>query len=206
MESLLFVSNILSYSVITMCLWVKLPQVASIVRAGNTKGLSLRGYWMDMACYVFGTSYAFYLGNPISTYAESILLAAQTAAIIGAITYYNKQWNAENLLSVVMTLVFLMGAISFVIPVFIIRQLHMLTLPLAVISKLSQIRAMYKIKSRGAVSTLTWAAVTYGCAARLFTTLVEVKDPVVFTSFLVSFVLNLVITLQCLYYGNPKTA
>ena len=49
MESLLFVSNILSYSVITMCLWVKLPQVASIVRAGNTKGLSLRGYWMDMA-------------------------------------------------------------------------------------------------------------------------------------------------------------
>ncbi|KAL5456929.1 hypothetical protein EMCRGX_G034157 [Ephydatia muelleri] len=159
---------------------------------------------MDMACYVFGTSYAYYLNNPISTYAESIILAVQTVVIIGAITYYNKQWNAENLLYVVITALFLTGSISFVLPMFLIRQLHMLTLPLAVSSKLSQIRAMYKIKSRGAVSTLTWAAVTYGCAARMFTTWVEVKDPVVFTSFFVSFGLNLVITLQCLYYGNPK--
>ena len=44
---------------------------------------------------------------------------------------------------------------------------QMLTLPLAVSSKISQIRALYKIKSKGAVSTVTWAAVTYGCAGKV---------------------------------------
>ena len=45
--------------------------------------------------------------------------------------------------------------------------LQLLTLPLAAASKLSQIHALYKLKSKGAVSAITWAAVTYGCAGEV---------------------------------------
>lgn len=78
----------------------------------------------------------------------------------------------------------------------------MSTLPLAAASKLAQVMELYRIKTQGDVSKLTWSLAAYGCAgkkkpftrqtviphahtciiylllitARLFTIVVEVKD------------------------------
>ena len=78
-------------------------------------------------------------------------------------------------------------------------SLQLSTLPLSVTSKLFQILELYQLKSAGNVSMLMWALSAYGCVgehrlayvcvldtyylqpcpslARLFTVLVEVKDP-----------------------------
>lgn len=40
----------------------------------------------------------------------------------------------------------------------------MSTLPLAVASKLTQVMELYRIKTQGDVSKLTWSLAAYGCA------------------------------------------
>ena len=41
---------------------------------------------------------------------------------------------------------------------------QMSTLPLAVASKLTQVMELYRIKTQGGVSKLTWSLAAYGCA------------------------------------------
>ena len=47
-DSLLLVSRLLSYSVIMMSTCMKLPQVWKIYSAGSNKGISTRGYWLEI--------------------------------------------------------------------------------------------------------------------------------------------------------------
>lgn len=48
-EWLLYVSRSLSFSVIILSLVMKLPQVWKIYVAGTSKGISIRGYWLEVA-------------------------------------------------------------------------------------------------------------------------------------------------------------
>ena len=48
MDAMVFVSRSLSYSVIFLSLFMKLPQVLALYRAGSSRGISVRGYWLEI--------------------------------------------------------------------------------------------------------------------------------------------------------------
>jgi hypothetical protein len=52
----------------------------------------------------------------------------------------------------------------------------MSTLPLAAASKLTQVMELYRIKSQGDVSKLTWSLAAYGCAGEKKTTTLHKTD------------------------------
>lgn len=49
MDTVLLISRSLSYSVILLSFCMKLPQILAIFSAKGSRGLNLRGYWMEIA-------------------------------------------------------------------------------------------------------------------------------------------------------------
>ena len=75
---------------------------------------------------------------------------------------------------------------------------------LSVGSRLTQIIKSFNEKSTGPVSTITFGLNMLGNIARIFTTLKETKDFIMAGGFIISFILNLIIFLQIIYYNRPK--
>ena len=75
---------------------------------------------------------------------------------------------------------------------------------LSVVSRITQILKSYREKSTGPLSTITFGLNMLGNLARIFTTIKETKDPIMVGGFIISFILNLIIFLQIIYYNRPK--
>lgn len=201
-EVALLISRTLSFTVVGLCFFMKLPQVMALLFSKNTKGMNLGTNWMELGTYLIGFSYGYTHGYHISIYGDAGLLAFQSAIVIFLIIYYDKKWTLENAIHTLVSLSFIAAFYLRVLPHPFLSLLLSLTLPLSVVSKLAQISTIYKIKSKGNVSVLTWLLATYGCLARLFTVYVEVDDMQIMLNFLVSFVLNSLVVIMCLYYGS----
>ncbi len=75
---------------------------------------------------------------------------------------------------------------------------------LGVISRITQIIKSCKEKSTGPLSTITFGLNMLGNLARIFTTIKETNDYIMTGGFVISFVLNLIIFLQIIYYNRAK--
>lgn len=203
-DSLLLVSRLLSYSVIMMSTCMKLPQVWKIYSAGSNKGISTRGYWLEIVSYLIAASYGFFYDYHITTYFELIILAIQSSTIVALSIIYSRQWNFENGLYSMIILVFGINAIFKMVPSIILDTLLVMNIPLSSSSKLLQINALYRMKTAGDVSLITWILAAYGCAVRLFTIVVEIFDMTILTGYTIGFILNSVIVIQILYYGDKS--
>ena len=82
----------------------------------------------------------------------------------------------------------------------LLRTLQMAVVVIGVASKLPQIANNHAAKSTGQLSAVTVFMQAAGSAARVFTTVQEVDDPVLLTSALVATSLNLVIAGQMVVY------
>jgi mannose-P-dolichol utilization defect protein 1 len=81
--------------------------------------------------------------------------------------------------------------------------LQLTTLPLSLFSKLPQIRQNYRAQSTGQLSAFAVISQVLGCAARLFTTAMEVNDSIVAAGFGLALLLNIVLGAQLwLYWGH----
>ena len=201
---LMQISRLLSYTVVVLSVFMKLPQVKAILVSGSTKGINLRTYWMEIGTYLIGFSYGYVHGYHISIYAEVGLLAIQSASIIALVIYYDKIWTLENAVWTLSIAIFFGLSLLEIMPLALLSLFLSLTIPLSVVSKLAQMMTIHQLKSRGNVSILTWSLASYGCLARLFTVYVEVKDMQILLNFFVSFVLNTVVVIQCLYFDNKS--
>ena len=200
----LLVSRCLSYSVVALSFFMKLPQVLAILRTGRTEGVNLRTYWMEIGAYLIGFFYGYTYGYHLSTYMESGLLAVQSACIIFLVVYYEGKWTLENSLYSVVISSFVLTCFLQIFPPSLLNILLTLALPLSAGSKLAQVGTIYRLKSKGNVSILTWSLAAYGCFARLFTIYVEVDDMLILFNFLVSAILNSTVVALCLYYGDGE--
>lgn len=198
----LYISRFLSYTVVIISVCMKLPQISTLLVSGSATGVNLRSYWLEIGTYLIGFFYGYTYDYHISTYAEAGLLAVQDTVIICLVMHYNKKWTAENLLYILMCVIFISVTFCKLVPLLVFNVLLSLTLPLAVLSKVGQIRTIYELGSCGDVSVLTWSLAAYGCAARIITTLVEVGNLQILFNFTVSAILNAIIVAMCLYYGK----
>ena len=56
-QVVLRVSRFLSYTVIGMSSIMRLPQVFAILQAGNSTGLNVKAYWMDLTACLIGRAW-----------------------------------------------------------------------------------------------------------------------------------------------------
>jgi mannose-P-dolichol utilization defect protein 1 len=196
------ISKCLGYAIILGSFALKVPQIGGILKAKSSEGMILSALYSEMLSFACVAAYNVLTATPLSTYAESLIILAQNMIIVYLC------WGFSNT-SFDHRMQFLGAATLFVIVVAALPQqywplLMVATTLASVFGRCKQIIANFQAKSTGVLSLTTTLLQVGGTAARVFTTLAEVDDFAILTSFLISFLLNVIILGQIFVYGDAK--
>lgn len=197
-------SKVLGLGIVVAGSIVKLPQLLKLVNAKSGAGLSLSGYVLETLAYIITLAYNFRLKFPFSTYGETAFIAVQNILILHLILHY--AGKTPYALAVVG------GFAALAIPLFsadVVSYRHLqilqgLSIPLGLASKVPQIVTNFRNGSTGQLSAFTVFNYLAGSAARVFTTMTEVNDPVILGGFVASVALNAILALQMVMYWNKS--
>ncbi|EJT98805.1 mannose-P-dolichol utilization defect 1 protein [Dacryopinax primogenitus] len=178
---------------------MKLPQLIVILRARSARGVSLTAYGFETLSYGIITAYSARQAYPFSTYGENFFLGIQNVVITLLIVYFAPRSTPTQLAGAAVAIA--VGAyLLLTIPMSYLAMLQGSTIPLTFLSKVPQIISNHRLQSTGTLSSFAVFAAVAGTFARLFTTATEVKDPLVFWSYVGAAVLNVIIGVQMAMY------
>ena len=178
--------------------------------------MSLPAYVLETLSYAITLFYSYRNEFPFSTYGENFFLTLQNTLITVLIVRYPTQRlslrhregsDAGVAGKVALTILATLAGFYTLatIPSSVLALLQMSTLPLSLFSKLPQIMQNARARSTGQLSVFAVASQVAGCLARLFTTSTEVGDTILFVSFLLAFILNVVLAVQIwIYWGRDE--
>ncbi|KAJ3288994.1 hypothetical protein HDU79_004412 [Rhizoclosmatium sp. JEL0117] len=199
----LFISKGLGLGIIAGSSFVKVPQILKIHNSGSARGISLSSYVLETLALVITLGYNIRKENPFSTYGEVAFVSIQNFIILLMLTSYSKSYTAL----VLITLFFAASSyalFSDILPEEVLVYLTYASIAASTASKLPQIYTNFVNGNTGALSAITVFLQFIGAAARIFTTLREVKDQVILISFLVATVLNGILFAQVVFTGGAK--
>lgn len=185
---------------------VKVPQILKLLNSRSSAGISVLSYVLETTAFLITLGYNVRQGFPFSTYGESAFIAIQNVVITLLVLHYAKKSSMAAMtivaLGASLYALFSHGGISFQT----LQYLQTLTIPIALGSKIPQIFTIAKNRSTGQLSAFAVFNYLLGSLARIYTTVTEVNDPLIFWGFLLSTGLNAVLVSQMIYYWNaaPK--
>lgn len=200
---------------------VKLPQIYKIVHSRSAQGISLAMYILEVIAYTISLIYAVRLRIPFSTYGENASLTLQNMVITLLIMWFSPMDSVSfrittlchqrgipsNAFYVVvgaalMIICSLMLISETVVPLPLLQFLQLLTIPVSLASKVPQILELHRDKATGQLSILVVFCQLAGTMARVFTTLTETGDRLLFWGFALATIFNAVIAAQVILYWN----
>lgn len=199
-------SHYLSYSVILTSLFVKVPQILSVLNARSTKGLSLSSVLLEEIGYSILLTYNFALGYPLASYFEYTVLVLQDFILIIAILHFDGLLKIHTLPAFLLYFLVYTGIAFRWFPDFVLTTVISLVTPLSFSSKFAQIKLLYTSKNPGQVSLATWGIVAYGATARVVTSCVLTGDPGVILNFCVAASMNTFISCMVVHYRQQAKA
>lgn len=199
-------SHYLSYSVILTSLFVKVPQILSVLNARSTKGLSLSSVLLEEIGYSILLTYNFALGYPLASYFEYTVLVLQDFILIIAILHFDGLLKIHTLPAFLLYFLVYTGIALRWFPDFVLTTVISLVTPLSFSSKFAQIKLLYTSKNPGQVSLATWGIVAYGATARVVTSCVLTGDPGVILNFCVAASMNTFISCMIVHYRQQAKA
>ncbi|BFZ63053.1 hypothetical protein YB2330_004166 [Saitoella coloradoensis] len=200
----LAISKALGSGIVAASSIVKVPQILSILSAGSGAGISLLSYLLETTSFLISLAYNFRNGFPFSTYGETVFMCIQNLVITLLILHFGRK---AGLGAGVLALFASAGYALFnsnYIPHDLLSTLQLLTIPISLGSKIPQILTNARNGSTGQLSAFAVFNYLAGSLARLYTTLTEVDDPLIFWGFLLSTGLNIVLASQVLMYWGKK--
>ena len=198
------ISKGLSIGIVLFSFTSKLPQILYMLNTKDMKGLSYISIYLDILSTLFYTMYPYHMGYPFLTYGEGLIILLQNFLIFFICWKYDTYQSADkNNMSFSLLLVsFLFLCYKGFFDEKIWKIIGSASTVLSMGSRITQIYTSYKSKSTGPLSTITYGLNMMGNAARIFTSLKETNDIIMVGGFVVSFVLNLIIFLQIIYYNK----
>lgn len=198
----LLLSKVLSYLIILGAVFVKVPQIVKIVQSKSTAGLSPAMYVLESVGYLITVVYNLRSGYAFSTYGENVFLLLQGFILMSLFGVYNRRLG----LAAAAAPIFAAGAyyLYAVAPLDTLALAQTSTIAIFASSRLPQIWNNFRSGSTGVLSFVTCTMNVLGATARIFTTLQEVRDPVMLAAIGSSCALNLTIFLQVVYYWNSS--
>eukprot|EP00053_Salpingoeca_punica_P007253 m.66742 g.66742 ORF g.66742 m.66742 type:complete len:279 (+) comp14064_c0_seq1:132-968(+) len=195
-------SKALGFAIILGAIVVKFPQIYKFVKAKSAQGVSLVAQLQELFTYTVTLAYNIVKGFPFSTWGESLFITIQLVVLNGLILFYNKKTSMLPVLVIVWAAFFGWLVTGMAGP--LLTTLQVAGIPILALSRIIQIWTTFSNGSTGELSFITSLMNLAGVAARVFTTLQEVDDPIILVSFLSGFVFNLIIILQFAWYWNAK--
>ncbi|KAI9318534.1 hypothetical protein BX666DRAFT_1835441, partial [Dichotomocladium elegans] len=193
-------SKVLGLGIVVGGSVVKIPQIFTIVSSGSVRGLSLASFVLETLACCITFSYNWRQSNPFSTYGESFFLMIQNILISLMVLFYNRRYGATagGLIAYLLFLSFLTSAT--LVPSWLMASLYAITIPLSLASKVPQIYTNYVNRSTGQLSVFAVFNYFFGTTARVFTTVMELDDPLMLFGNLLASILNGVLVVQVFIY------
>ncbi|KAJ3206853.1 hypothetical protein HDU82_004265 [Entophlyctis luteolus] len=200
----LLISKVLGIGLVAGGAVIKLPQIFKIFMKKSAQGVSFASYALETAAYIAGLAYNVRQENPFNTYGEHAFMAVANCIVIAMMFHYTSQ-HANLKIFVCLTALFTAGLFTrAVVSDTVLLSLQWLAIGVGVVSKLPQIYSNWTNQSCGQLSAVTVGLQTVGSLARCFTTATEVKDVVIFVTYLVATALNGTVLYQVVIYWGKK--
>ncbi|KJE90960.1 hypothetical protein CAOG_02179 [Capsaspora owczarzaki ATCC 30864] len=199
---LLLVARTLSMSVIAICIFLKLPQAQTILRARSAEGINVPSLLLEILGYSSVITFGWRKELSITVYGELILLLLQDYLVLALILHYTKRFTPNVYASIVLYFAVFFAFLLGYGPVVVVQVLQSSAILISAASKLLQISANIKNQGTGRLSLATLALNTYASYARLTSILIEVDSIAYAISGIISSTLNTVLTLQVIYYAK----
>jgi len=172
----------------------------------SVDGLSLTSFLSELAAYTITVAYNVRFQYAFSTWGDTLLNSIQHTAILGLIFHYNKSVNTGTKMTVIIAVAascaFLFsGACS----VSILKYLQGASVVLLALGgRLPQILLNMRRGNSGELSMISTALSVSGNAARVFTSMTLVGDPIILATACSQLVLNSILLFQTLQTARQK--
>lgn len=187
------------------------PIAVRILRQKSADGLTVSTWWLKLTSYTCSGVYNIKLGYPISSFAETLVIAVEAAIVLALVTFYQRRFDLATL---AITCVYLSVAVWALAsppdwPYGPTSEQIALgqgaSATLNTIALLPQLQQNFRRKTAGDYSAITASLASVGCAARLFTTVqLAGGDPLLLWSFGTALVLNASLLGQILWFGTQE--
>ena len=200
------ISKGLSIGIVLLSFTSKLPQILYMLKTKEIKGLSYLSIYLDIASTLCYTLYPFHMKYPFLTYGEGLIILFQNMTIFFICWKYDTYQESDkyNMSFSLLISSFLFLCYKGFFNEQIWKIVGSASTILSMGSRITQIIESYKSKSTGPLSTITYGLNMLGNCARIFTSLKETQDLIMVGGFVVSFILNLIIFLQIIYYNKKE--
>ena len=200
------ISKGFSIGIVLFSFTSKLPQILYMYKSQDIKGLSYLSIYLDVFSFLCSSLYSYHKGYPFLTYGENVIILLQNLLIFFMAWKYDIDQSSDRNN---MSFTLIICGFLFIIYKGLLDEkswtiVGSASTAMGVGSRLTQIIKSYKEKSTGPLSTITFGLNMLGNAARIFTTLKETNDLIIAGGFIISFILNLIIFLQIIYYNRHK--
>lgn len=195
-------SIVVGYSVLAGSMLYKLPQVLRVATRKRGQGISLSGLALETVGISLAGAYSLRRGFPFSSFGETLFIPLQNVAIMALVVKYV---GADATPWMVLLLLYLAMCTLLMQPVVGVKVLALLNVcatPISYFSRVPQLVMNWRAKSTGELAPVTLALQLLGNIARIFTTIIQVRDPVILISFMSATILNGALFLQWWYYSK----
>ncbi|CAN8074157.1 unnamed protein product [Agarophyton chilense] len=203
-------STIVGVCVLIGSVLYKIPQVVRVIRRRSAAGISVLMYVLETVGTTFSAVYYARRSIPFSTYGEGVFIMLQNFVILVLIVFFERLPRAPACALALLYLASLLCLYSPVVPMSITTFLQVCSIPILNLARLPQILLNWRRKSTGQLAPITLGLQLLGNCARIFTTLAQVRDPLMLIAITVNTCFNTVLFAQWMCYSRnlpkiPKT-
>lgn len=200
--------NILS-TIVGICVLIgsmlyKIPQVFRVVRRRSAAGISVLMYSLETVGTTFSALYFARRAFPFSTYGETVFIMIQNIVLLALIVYFQRLPRVPATVVAIAYFVTVFALLMPMVPLSVLVALQLCSIPILNLARVPQIILNYRRKETGELSPITLGLQLLGNVARVFTTIAQVRDPLMFIGICVATCFNTALFAQWLYYSRRQ--
>ncbi|XP_014247923.1 PQ-loop repeat-containing protein 3 [Cimex lectularius] len=184
------ISDVLSVITISFCLFLKVPQIKSIIKLKSAKGINIYGLAMELMSYSTTATYNFINGYALLSYLEYPIIIVQEYVLIFLVLYYQDLLQRKTaIFALIYGLVFL-GFLVKVLPSGVVTLILPLCTPISLSSKAVQLWEILKHMNADSVSVTSWVISALTNASRIYTVLMDSADLILLSNLTLSTIMS----------------
>lgn len=199
----LVISKLIGIVIVVLSCSMKLPQIKIMLssQSESTK-LSELSAVTDILSYLLIVLYNLHYSYPFNTYGENFTVLIQNLVIL-VLFFRSTKFGLFRILYSSATILFTAVCLhDKYVPEYLWAYIGSGSLPIIVISRVSNIIYLFNAKNPGPLSAFTFILAVAGCFTRILTTLAETGDTVILLNVGVALILNATILIQIIVYSS----
>ncbi|CAG9857479.1 unnamed protein product [Phyllotreta striolata] len=196
-------SNLLSIITVSICFILKIPQILTILKVKNARGMNIIGLLMELSSYTIMMSYNFRSGYALLSYLEYPIILVQELILIFFVLYYKQLLNKYSLVGSIIYVSAATSLLAGLVPSGLLAFLVPLCTPIGASSKVVQLYEILHTKNSESISVLTWFISAFTNFTRVFTICVESMDLTLLLNFCINTFLSSSVMIAAYWYKVP---